>query len=192
MVLAMECSYILGTGLIKLSILFFVLRMTRRGGSHWVFTSVWCTIVFVVLTTVILFILPLSECRPFSAFWHQVNYKWILADVKYTCLDEGARVLAAGVIAVIQDIMVASLPLSTVWGLQMPVQQKMMVTAIFGGGYLYVMRNSLPFVSHADLTRTCAFGIARLVYSYDTFYATYDVTCKSSPARNKCSGEPSF
>jgi len=158
MVLTMECSYILGTGLIKLSILFFVLRMTRSG-SRWIVTSVWCTTVFVSLTTVIFFILPLSECRPFSAFWHQVNYKWVLADVKYSCLDEGARVLAAGVIAVIQDVMVATLPLSTVWGLQLPVHQKMMVTAIFGGGYL-----------------SCACGIMRVVYSYNTFYETYDVT----------------
>jgi hypothetical protein len=132
----MECCYILATGLIKLSILFFVLRMSRRGSSRWVFYAVWCTIAFCGLTTVIYFILPLAECRPFSAFWHQVNYKWVLSDVKYKCLDEGARVISAGTLAVVQDIMVASLPLSTVWGLSMPIQQKIMVTAIFGGGYL--------------------------------------------------------
>jgi hypothetical protein len=150
MVLTMECSYILGTGLIKLSILFFVLRMTQRSSNRWVFTSVWCTIIFIGLTTVIFFILPLVECRPFSAIWHQVNYRWVLADVKYTCLDEGARVLAAGIIAAIQDVIVASLPLSTVWDLKMPVFQKIMVTAIFSGGYLCVLRYSLQLVVHTD------------------------------------------
>jgi hypothetical protein len=132
----MECAYILGTGLIKISILCFVLRMTRRGSNRWVFYTVWCTMIFCGLTTVIFFILSLAECRPFAAFWHQVNYKWILADVKHECLDEGARVIAAGTFAVIQDIIVASLPLSTVWGLGMPIKQKIIVTTIFGGGYL--------------------------------------------------------
>jgi len=155
----MELSYITGTGLTKLSILFFVVRITRRSTNRWVFYVVWCTIVFCSLTTVIYFILPLAECHPFSAFWQQVDYQYILSDAKYKCLDEGARVVSAGTFSVLQDFMVASLPLSTVWGLQMPTRQKIMVSAIFGGGYL-----------------TCIFGVLRLIYSYDAFFVTYDVT----------------
>jgi hypothetical protein len=132
----MECSYIIGTGLTKLSILLFVLRMTRHSTNRLIIYAVWASIVFCSLTTVIFFILPLVECKPFSAFWHQVNYEWVLTGVEYKCLDEGKRVLSAGIFAVIQDVIVASLPLSTVWGLQMPTQQKIIVTAIFGGGYL--------------------------------------------------------
>jgi hypothetical protein len=131
-----ELSYILSTGLIKLSILFFILRMTRRGHNRWIYISVCGTAIFCVLSTIAFFVLTLVECRPFSAYWHQVNYVWILSDVKYKCLDEGTRVVTAGTVAVVQDIMVASLPLSTVWGLSLPMKKKIMVTAIFGGGYL--------------------------------------------------------
>jgi hypothetical protein len=134
--MAMEASYIISTGLTKLSILFFVLRMTRRGQNRWIHIAVWFTIVFCSLSSILFFILALVECRPFAAYWHQVNYEWVLAGTKYKCLDEGARVVSAGIIAVIQDIIVASLPLSTVWGLQMPTKKKLIVTAIFGGGYL--------------------------------------------------------
>lgn len=132
----MEVSYIVGTGLTKLSILFFVLRLTRRSSHRWIPISVWCTIIFVTTSTVVFFVLPLVACRPFSAWWHQVNYKWILAGNKFKCIDEGDRVVAAGVVAAIQDIIVASLPLTTIWGLQMPTKKKLAITAIFGGGYL--------------------------------------------------------
>lgn len=135
-VLSMEVSYIVGTGLTKLSILFFVLRLTRRSIHRWIPMSVWCAIIFIIISTVAFFILPLVACRPFNAFWHQVNYKWILAGNQYKCIDEGDRVVAAGIVAVIQDIIVASLPLTTIWGLQMPTQKKIAITAIFGGGYL--------------------------------------------------------
>lgn len=93
-------------------------------------------IVLCSLTTIIYLVFPFVECRPFQVLWLQTDLGWIAAGNQYTCMDEGARVVSAGAFAALQDVIVATLPLAVVWRVQMQFRKKLLVVAIFSGGYL--------------------------------------------------------
>jgi len=158
-VLAIEISYVLATGLTKLSVLFFVLRMTRHTVNRWIFIAIWVTIVFVIVSNIFFGIFGFVLCRPFSAFWHEVNIERIVAGYQYKCMDEGVLVVTAGTVAAGQDIIVTTLPLSMIWNMQLPPRKKWSVIAIFCAGYI-----------------SCIMSILRIVFSAKLYFMTYDVT----------------
>lgn len=145
--------------MIKVSILLFYRRLSSRVVSKAFWWATWLSIGFIVAYSIALTLAPIFGCQPMSAFWDQVDTLRVLSGYTFKCFDEGADVLAASIISVVQDFITALLPTFLYWNLQIPVRQKIALFSIFAIGYVVV-----------------AIGCARAYYSYRTFYQTYDVT----------------
>jgi hypothetical protein len=122
--------------------------MTRHTVNRWILIAIWVTIVFVIVSNIFFGIFGLVLCRPFSAFWHEVNIERIVAGYQYKCLDEGILVVAAGTVAAGQDIIVTTLPLSMIWNMQLPPRKKWSVIAIFCAGYMYALLNAKVIIEY--------------------------------------------
>lgn len=55
-----------------------------------------------------------------------------------SCRDDNALYLASAAFNMVSDIAMLSVPIYLIWNLQMSVQRKMGISAIFGTGALYV------------------------------------------------------
>lgn len=158
-VLAIECTFCVASGFIKVSILLFYRRLSSRVVSNTFRWTTWISIGFIVAYSIALTLAPILGCQPISAFWDQVDARKILKGYRYTCFDEGADVLVASIISVVQDFITALLPTFLYWNLQVPFRQKVALFGIFAIGYGVV-----------------ALGGLRVYYTWRTFYQTYDVT----------------
>jgi len=161
--LANEWFYVLATGFVKLSVVFFYRRLAVGTLTKCITYTVWaCTVFVVVYMTTCTFTIFFS-CIPFSAFWNQVVSSWPTSNV-YHCINEGAILLAASAISVVQDFIIALFPILLLWQIQIPARQKIFLALTLAVGFFL-----------------CVTGILRIVYIYKIFYETYDVTCKSYP-----------
>jgi len=135
----MESFYIASTSLTKISILLFYRRLADGTISRTFRFAVLTSIAFVAAYMVIFIVTPLVGCRPINAFWDSVTIAWLethVDGVDWVCFNEGANDLAASVVSMIQDFLACGMPLALFWKLQMPRRQKIVLTAIFGVGFL--------------------------------------------------------
>jgi hypothetical protein len=159
--MAIYSIFTLASGLVKLSVLLFYRRLSSRAVSP-VFRWIMRTMIVVIVCYTIVFIVVLSfTCQPFSAWWDQVNFAMRLlpGGYQYHCLNEGADVVANGIVATVQDFIVATLPTILCWKIQIPIRQKIALYAIF-------------MVSYS----TVAIGALRTWTTYRIYFDTYDVT----------------
>jgi hypothetical protein len=159
LILTIEVLFVLGTGLIKVSILLFFRRLGSRGVSKTFRITTWVAIGFTIASTVAFAISPFVGCRPISAYWEQSNVIKIAQGVKFNCNNEGAAITAAGVISTVQDGICALLPNFIYWKAQIPFRQKAALMAIFATAY-----------------GVAAFGALRVHATWVLFYETYDVS----------------
>ncbi|GME42048.1 hypothetical protein GTA08_BOTSDO06142 [Neofusicoccum parvum] len=160
---AISGFYIISTGLTKISILCFYRRMATNTIERWFLWTVWASIAFVV-GYMITFILTLClGCKPIDSFWMQVDPIWAETH-EWHCFDEGANILAASIISVVQDFMACGLPLLLFRKLQIPRRQKIVLGGVFGVGLFL-----------------CVTGILRIIYIHALFYTTYDVPWAAGP-----------
>ncbi|KAJ4311420.1 hypothetical protein N0V94_007958 [Neodidymelliopsis sp. IMI 364377] len=162
-VMAIYALYSLASGLIKLSILLFYRRLSSRAVSPAFRWTMRITIFIIGGYSIAFIILPIYMCRPISAFWDQVNFAKLARGYEWTCINEGADVVAHGIISTVQDLVVAFLPAILCWNLQMPLRQKIALYSIFALGYTSV-----------------AVGAMRTYQGYRLFFTTYDVTWAAS------------
>lgn len=159
LILAIEILFVLGTGLVKVSILLFFRRLGSRGTSKAFRITTWVAIGFQVASTVTFFISPLVGCKPISAYWEQSNVINIALGKKFNCNEEGAAMAAAGVISTVQDVICALLPNFIYWKAKIPIRQKVALMAIFATAY-----------------GAAVFGALRTYATYVLFYETYDIS----------------
>lgn len=122
--------------LIKISVLIFYRRMAFQTLSKPFLWALRLAIASVIAYMIAFFCVLFTVCRPFNAFYKQVNMNWIRAGNQYQCIDEGAYLLAGTSITVVQDFITATLPLVLFWKLQISFQQKIALAGIFALGYL--------------------------------------------------------
>lgn len=157
--LAVETTFCVASGLIKVSIILFYKRLGSNAVSkpfQWV-TRV--TIAFIVAYSIAFTLVPIFGCQPISAFWDQSDVIKTLQGYQYKCFDEGADVFSAAVISTAQDLITAILPTFIYWNLQIPIRRKVALFIIFATGYGVV-----------------AVGALRSYYTWYIFFETYDVT----------------
>lgn len=159
LILTIEVLFVLGTGLVKVSILLFFRRLGSRGTSKAFRITTWVAIGFQVASTIAFFISPLVGCRPISAYWEQSSVTNIALGRKFNCNEEGAAMAAAGVISTVQDVICALLPNFIYWKAKIPFRQKAALMAIFATAY-----------------GAATFGALRTYATYVLFYETYDVS----------------
>lgn len=74
----------------------------------------------------------LSACRPFSAFWDENDFRMIVnAKYNYECVNEGAALIANGIVSTATDFLVVMLPTLLCWKLQIPLRQKLALYSVF-------------------------------------------------------------
>ena len=136
-VMALEATYILATGLTKISILLFYRRLVSGSVSN---TFVWAirASIFSVAAYIIAFENTLIfGCRPIDAYWNQVDPIWRTSgDHPYSCLNEVATLYAANITSILQDFLTFLMPLLLFAKLQLPIRQKVLLSVIFGIGFL--------------------------------------------------------
>ncbi|KAL5113780.1 hypothetical protein ACEQ8H_008354 [Pleosporales sp. CAS-2024a] len=159
-VMAIYILFTLSSGLIKMSVLLFYRRLSTRSVSRAFRWTLRITIGLIGMYTVIFIFITIFMCSPISAFWNQVNFVLIASGTyQFHCLDEGAEIVANGIMSTIQDFIAASLPAALCWRLQMHRRKKMALYCVFAVSYSVVLLGALR--THA---------------SYTLFFETYDVT----------------
>ncbi|GLA60419.1 hypothetical protein AtubIFM54640_000871 [Aspergillus tubingensis] len=135
--IAQELFYILSSCFTKISVLLFYRRMGHRTTISPRFLNIiYISIASVAAYTLAFFIVIWVACRPFSAYWMEVDPEYT-ATHKYTCYNEPAHLIAATFISLVQDIIATTLPAVLCWGLQMRLRQKVLLNGVvFGLGYL--------------------------------------------------------
>jgi hypothetical protein len=158
-VLVIETVFCFSSALVKISILLFYRRLSSRVVSN---NFRWVTrinIGSIAVCSIAFIFAPILGCNPISACWDQVDPVRILEGYDYKCFNEGADVIAAGMISALQDLATAVLPTLLYWKLQLPIRQKFALFGIFAIGYGVV-----------------AVGTIRVYLSWSMFYDTYDET----------------
>jgi hypothetical protein len=121
----------------KCSILLFYRRLTDGSISNGFRYAVYAAITFVLLYFVVFLINLFIGCRPFNAFWNQVDIVWNADHMgTYHCFDEPANMTGAAIISVIQDFIACGMPMILFWKLRLPRKQKIAMGAIFAVGFL--------------------------------------------------------
>ena len=149
---------------LQISILLFYRRLTSHVSTPFLW-SVYFTIFTVAAFWLSCIIGVFAGCRPFHAYWMQVDPFWLASNQgKYSCIDEAAFILAAAVISMVQDFMVCLLPMVLFLRLNINLRQKLALVVIFGVGIVL-----------------CVCGVLRFVKILRTYYSTYDITWSSVP-----------
>lgn len=159
LILSIEVVFVLGTGLVKISILLFFRRLGSRGTSKTFRFITWIAIGFTISSTIAFSISPLVGCKPISAYWEQSDVTNIILGKEFDCNEEGVAITVAGVVSTFQDLICALLPNFIYWKAQIPIRQKVALMAIFATAYA-----------------VAAFGAMRVYSTYVLFYETYDVS----------------
>lgn len=135
-VLAISIFYLASTGLTKISILCFYRRIDQiRSWFKW---TIWCNIVFISAYTVAYTLAVPLECTPINAYWDKANPLWRTTH-EYHCINEGAKMVSAGVISAIQDFVACVLPMALFWDLRISRRAKFALGVVFSLGLLYVV-----------------------------------------------------
>ncbi|KAG4443677.1 hypothetical protein IFR05_000863 [Cadophora sp. M221] len=127
-----ELSYLTTMPLIKLSILFFYLRIFQRRGFR---ISVWVMIAFVASAGVAFVVTGTVQCIPISrSFDRSISGK---------CIDLNALAYANSGIGILQDIIILVLPFPEIVYLNMRTRKKVLLLLMFSLGTLAVLTSIL-------------------------------------------------
>ena len=92
---------------------------------------------------------PCLICRP-------ISFEWDFTIPGGTCGDQKALDLYIGIVNLLLDVTMVTLPMPVLWGLQMATNKKVMLSFMFGLGIVYEPPSSstsmrpLPLNPHSD------------------------------------------
>jgi hypothetical protein len=92
-------------------------------------------IVIVVLSAIGQEITLLAGCKPFNAYWNQVDFAWAARN-KYSCYDEGAGQYATIAVGAFHDLMVCVIPMAMIAKVPLPRRQKVALFVLFSLGLM--------------------------------------------------------
>jgi hypothetical protein len=133
--MALEATYLLSTGLTKISILLFYRRLVSGSVSHFFLWAVRIVIFSVFAYMIVFEFTLIFGCSPINAYWNQVNPGWRSENV-YKCFDELATLYGANITSIVQDFLTFLMPLLLFKKLRLPRRQKVILGCIFGIGFL--------------------------------------------------------
>ncbi|PVH76144.1 hypothetical protein DL98DRAFT_465509 [Cadophora sp. DSE1049] len=123
---AMELLYFSQIGAVKLSILFFYLRLFP-GPSIRKWT--WGTIIFNTIFTLLFVLIGLFQCAPIRFYWKRWDNEH-----KGKCMDINALGWANAGISIALDVWMLALPMTQLVNLNLHWKKKLSVAAMFGVG----------------------------------------------------------
>ena len=112
----------------KLSIMLLILRVfcsVHRNLAYWL---TWCLIAMNSIFYLLFFFIPIFECTPRAKIWDKT--------VSGSCLDVNVLYLSSAIFNMVSDIAMLSVPIYMITKLQMSLQRKIGIIAIFSTGGL--------------------------------------------------------
>jgi hypothetical protein len=153
MLVSYELMYATAISTIKLSILFFYLRVFVNRGLR---MATIAALIFVSVWSIGNFLQVFLICRPFA--------KTYTPGMEGECGDQVASFIAIGSFNIITDVIILTLPLPTVWALKMSTPAKLGLTGVFLVGLMYVSGIHARSGNHTDfLLSVSVVGIIRIV-----------------------------
>ncbi|RFU23912.1 hypothetical protein B7463_g12424, partial [Scytalidium lignicola] len=149
--LGIEAIYPVIVAFIKLSILFFYLRLVSIEGFFR--TAVKITIGFLTIFAIQSEISTLAQCIPFRKIYD------ITGTVEGTCINTTAYFYFLASCNVILDIWILVLPIKTIMDIKRPRKEKLVLFTVFGAG---------AFSCISGIVRL--YTIGKFTYSKDPFY----------------------
>jgi hypothetical protein len=125
---ALEILYFLQVALLKLTLLFFFLRIFPK---LLIRRLLWATIAFNVLWGTSFIIVAIFQCQPISYYWD----KWD-GTGSGKCVDINGLAWTNAIISILLDIWMLALPLYEVFHLQLTWRKKLSVAVMFCVGTL--------------------------------------------------------
>lgn len=180
---AADQAYTALISLTKLSMCFFFLRIFSHSPTFR--RSAYGVIVANVVVWIVFQIMVAFQCRPVSAFWNT----WDGEQTNYSCFHLYAFALGQGIVSIVMDIVMISLPIHETLKVKLSTKKKIGVVIMFAMGFAYVQNSSIfgisvpladliggasPFAlykiaSHANNPhRWTIIGIVRCVAIWDT------------------------
>lgn len=126
----------------KLSMLMLVRRILSSATRFWRRIT-WLAIIIVSIQGTVFCITVIFQCRPPQDYWK------LTPDPQPNCINQGSSLLIAGIVNTLTDFLVVLLPIRTVWCLQMPLRQGVLMVGLFGCGFV-----------------SCIAGVVRTYYTY--------------------------
>ena len=125
-----ELFYLLSIGCLKMSILFFYMRIFTTPGTTKI---LWATQGFNALFSLTSVLVTVFQCLP-------VDYAWTRWDGEHqgTCVNFNALVWTIAVVNIALDLWMLAVPLHTLRGLNLGWKKKLGVALMFCVGALYV------------------------------------------------------
>ncbi|KAH6676534.1 hypothetical protein B0J14DRAFT_355936 [Halenospora varia] len=160
-VFAAELIYVPILVLIKMSICFFLLRLT--GQKTILKRSIWGLLIVTVILGIINLFMVLFQCLPISSNWDKT-----IPNPK--CMNFNAVTVAFAALGVITDGLALIIPAWIVWDLQISMRQKIMLIGVLSFGLITVISGMVrlilldQFFRHvpADPTHTIVFCISTI------------------------------
>ncbi|KAL3478150.1 hypothetical protein BJX99DRAFT_269361 [Aspergillus californicus] len=122
--------YTLSMGLVKMSLLWFYLRLDPRKYMRW---AVFFVMFFNIALSLASFIGALAGCRPPSLFWTNPTSADCMP------VDQAQRFYEInGILNIVTDILTYLLPVPMLYGLHMTLRKKGAILGIFGFGILSI------------------------------------------------------
>jgi hypothetical protein len=159
--------YIAGMFCVKCSILMLYNRIFRVLALQKTLIALGVMVLIWALTA---FFCSVFLCYPIAFNWDPT--------IKGRCIDYGKVTLVIGIFNIFLDFALLTVPMPSVWKLNMSTRRKFLVSLIFAAGCWWVFIISLTII--VDLLviySACVVSIARLFYARRVA-STYDPTCK--------------
>lgn len=150
--LAFEMVYFISMALPKMAIVFLYLRVFNwRGAMR---TWAWIIQGLLAATSLSFVLVACFQCRPLAYWWDRKIPGGV-------CINVQLFFHAQAIPGIIMDCFIMGLPLSTIWGLQLPVAKRVALALIFAIGSFgivsSIIRATTFFSTSAFADRTCKF-----------------------------------
>ncbi len=123
---ALEVLYFLQLAVVKLSLLFFYLRIFPKPIIR---RLLWATIAFNILWGAMFAIIAIFQCQPIHSYWTSWD-----KETRGKCIDVNALGWSNAIISIVLDFWMLGLPLTEVFRLQLTRRKKASVALMFSVG----------------------------------------------------------
>jgi hypothetical protein len=125
LIIASGITWLLGTVFIKMSVLWLYTRIFATPAfKRWSY-AIMALVVGYGVGFIVVF---MTKCQPLSQMWAPVPGGW--------CRDLKIEELASVTINIALDAAIVVLPMPVLWGLQMPIRNKIFISVMFSIGFL--------------------------------------------------------
>ena len=168
---AAALSWTFSTSAIKVSLLLLYIRVFPQRPFRYTAYGLMVVVALYCIGCVIFYV---GNCRPIEA-------NWIHGLPGSTCGNQQAGWLGTGIANIITDVAILSLPMRSVWHLQLPRRTKTALVGIFGIGFITVIVSIVRLVTLLQINLNDFTYDAVPADIFSAFEPTLMITCACMP-----------